>query len=151
MNHTAADKASFVELEQLQKFENRFVQLFPTGDNNPQEPFSGVLAVSEAVLNWCLVPVVEMTENGAENCAAEIKRLVDTAMGHINEVQRERIFFSFTREALAGLNETIKSLKIVAKHKETEIFDQDKALVWHFSVFFEDEDEQAETLQIAAV
>ena len=149
MNHTVT--APFIELEQLQKFENRFVQLFPALDTNPQKQLSAVLDASEAVLNWYLVPVMEATENGAENCAAEIKRLVDTVIGYVNEVQRERIFFDFTCEAVAGLNETTQSLKIVAERKEMEIFNQGKALVWRFSVFFEDEDEQAETLQIAAV
>ena len=150
MNQAASAKSPIIDFEQQKQFEDRFVQLFPAIDKNSQGPRSAVLAVSEAVLNWCLVPVVEMTENGAENCAAEIKRLVDTVIGHVNEIQRQKIYFDFTREAAAGLKETTKRLKIVAEHTETVVFNQDKALM-RFSVFFEDEDEKTETLKIAAV
>ncbi len=151
MSNAEPPKATIIEFNQLKRFENRFVQLFPAVDKNSKEELSAVLAVSEAVLNWYLVPLVDETKNGAENCAMLIKRLVHTVIGHVNEVQRQRIFFNFTREAIGGLKQTTQRLKIVAEQKEIEIFNQGKALVWRFAVFFEDEDEQAETLQIAAV
>ena len=135
----------------LKEFENRFIQLFPALDLTPAKPFTSVLAVSEAVLNWYLVPVVEDTENGAENCARLIKQLINAVITHVNEIQRRTIHFTFTREAIGGLKETAQQLKIIAEQKKLEVFNQDKALVWRFSVFFEDEDEKAETLQIAAV
>lgn len=135
----------------MEKFADRFTQLFPAADSGAEDKSASVLAVSEAVLNWYLLPVADETEKGAENCAKLIKRLINTVIGHVNEIQREKIFFTFTREAIGGLKETTRSLKILAEQKETEIFNQGKALAWRFSVFFEDEDEDADTLQIAAV
>lgn len=151
MSQQKTGKAPDMPFDELKKFDDRFVQLFPALETDPAKKFTAVLAVSEAVLNWYLVPVVEDTEKGAENCAMLIKRLINTVIGHINEIQRERIFFNFTREAIEGLKETTQPLKIFAERKEIEIFNQDAALVWRFSVFFEDEDENTDTLQIAAI
>lgn len=151
MSNAAASTAPDVGFNELKKFTDRFVRLFPALDAAPRQECTSVLAVSEAVLNWYLVPVVEDTENGAENCALLIKRLINTVIDHVNEIQRRTIHFAFTREAIGGLNATTQQLKIVAAHKEIGASGQGPSPVWLFSVFFEDEDENAETIQIASV
>ena len=100
MSNAAATTAPGIGFNELKKFADRFMRLFPALDTAPRQEFTAVLAVSEAVLNWYLVPLVEDTENGAENCAMLIKRLVGTVIDHVNEVQKETIYFSFTREAI---------------------------------------------------
>lgn len=151
MNTPKKVKASDVSFDYLKQLESQFVQLFPALDIKTKKEFTSVFAVSEAVLNWYLVPVIEDTEDGIANSAKLIQHLVTTVADLVSVHQKSRINFKFPREAIGGLAESTLDLKIVREHKELEIFNQEKRLVWLFSIFIEDENEKAEIVQIAAV
>lgn len=136
---------------ELKNFASQFVQLFPATLSRQNQNCTCVLAVSEAVLNWYLVPLIEDTEDAAKACAGMIQDLIQTTITAINTSQGETIRFEYQRPAIGQLVGAKLLLKVVTGQKNTAFFGQEEKPLRCFSVLFEDESETAETLEIAAV